>query len=176
MRGSAISRWCQWFRLLQGFKVALSRSHPFFLCHLLPSTMVTGFSFYERRSTMVTRDRGWKDEVDILSRLLCILQSFKAILWYFPSLCLCSCHLWLLFSLCFVSANVLRLLSHHHFLAPFSISPSSSASCSSTLFKPSLSPSPLVQGLSFITSVLLCSLKLGTPTSHCSFSFKKWLS
>ena len=113
MRGSAISRWCQWFRLLQGFKVALSRSHPLFLCHLLPSTMVTGFSFYERRSTMVTRDRGWKDEVDILSRLLCILQSFKAILWYFPSLCLCSYHLWspLLSVLCLCQRSQVALTS-----------------------------------------------------------------
>ena len=62
------------------FKVSRWLSHPFFLCHLLPSTMVTDFSFYEKRSNMVTRDRGRKDEVDILSRLLCILQSFKAIL------------------------------------------------------------------------------------------------
>ena len=60
----------------QGGSLILS----FSLSHLLPSTMVTGFSFYEKPSNMVTRDRGRKDEVDILSRLLCILQSFKAIL------------------------------------------------------------------------------------------------
>ena len=62
---------------------------------------------------MVTRDRGMKDEVDVLSRLLCILQSFKAILWYFPSLCLCSCHLWspLLSMLCLCQRSQVALTS-----------------------------------------------------------------